>query len=372
MNKKIVTTVDKSHKEYIYKFNSKYNNKYKLINKKTKLLKELNNLKKIDYKNYSNKIIEKKANLLQEIENIENNLKLINSNIDESLYFNNTIDYLSKYYSEKKEVKIKKKIKINDFFNKNKNKNIKKKNNKSNILKNYLSESNQIQTNNLKNNIYKPKYCSQKYCKGELILHLSDGYIICNKCGICSDILLDSDKPNYKNPIPDCSTYAYKRLNHLNEWLAQFQAKESTDIPDFVYEQILKEIKKRKLINKRISAIKMRDILKKLDFNKYYEHIQHIINKVTGAPPPKITKEIEEKLRWMFREMQEPFALYCPKTRKNFLNYSFTLRKCFELLELNDYLPCFSLLKSNEKLKEQDIIWEKICNHIGWTFIPSI
>ena len=96
MNKKIVTTVDKSHKEYIYKFNSKYNNKYKLINKKTKLLKELNNLKKIDYKNYSNKIIEKKANLLQEIENIENNLKLINSNIDESLYFNNTIDYLSK------------------------------------------------------------------------------------------------------------------------------------------------------------------------------------------------------------------------------------------------------------------------------------
>ena len=74
----------------------------------------------------------------------------------------------------------------------------------------------------------------------------------------------------------------------------------------------------------------------------------------------------------MFKEMQEPFALYCPKTRKNFLNYSFTLHKCFQLLDLDDFLPCFPLLKSNEKLKEQDYLWKKICNYLGWEFIPSI
>ena len=176
-----------------------------------------------------------------------------------------------------------------------------------------------IQKKITKNKKFKPKYCTNPSCnKSELILHLTEGYLICTKCGICSEVLLDSDKPNYKEPIPDSSAYAYKRLNHLNEWLAQFQAKESTDISDDVYEKILKEIKKEKLINKRITPSKMRYILKKLELTKYYEHVPHIINKVTGIPPPKITKEIEEKLRWMFKQMQEPFSLYCPKDRKNF------------------------------------------------------
>ena len=40
--------------------------------------------------------------------------------------------------------------------------------------------------------------------------------------------------------------------------------------------------------------------------------------------------------------------------------------------ELDDYLPCFPLLKSRDKLKEQDRLWEKICNHLQWQFIPSI
>ena len=42
-----------------------------------------------------------------------------------------------------------------------------------------------------------------------------------------------------------------------------------------------------------------------------------IINKVSGVPPPKITREVEEKFRQMFKEAQEPFTIYCPKNRKN-------------------------------------------------------
>ena len=32
----------------------------------------------------------------------------------------------------------------------------------------------------------------------------------------------------------------------------------------------------------------------------------------------------------------------------------------------------FPLLKSPEKLRAQDMIWEKICRELGWEFIPSI
>ncbi|NQY31278.1 MAG: hypothetical protein HRT69_17650 [Flavobacteriaceae bacterium] len=37
--------------------------------------------------------------------------------------------------------------------------------------------------------------------------------------------------------------FAYKIINHFNEWLAQFQAKESTEIPKEVFDKIILEIK---------------------------------------------------------------------------------------------------------------------------------
>jgi hypothetical protein len=131
-------------------------------------------------------------------------------------------------------------------------------------------------------------------------------------------------------------------------------------------------MKKQRLLDKFITPKKMRAILKKLTYNKYYEHVQHIINKVSGNPPPKMTREVEEKFRQMFKECQHPFTIYCPKSRKNFLSYSYTLHKFCQLLELNDFLPCFPLLISQDKLKEQDRIWRQICTYLQWEFIPSI
>lgn len=373
--KKFSTTLDNKHKEQLNKFEQKKINLQKDLKELKKLEKELNEINNIDYKKYTQELVNRKGQLINKIKEIKKIIDFKQTDLDEALYFNDTIDYLSNYYEKKKkkEKKEKKKVEIKDFFNKTQMTKQKKENTKSQLLKKYMIATENIQHKVKKGSKFKPMKCIGENCNNdELVLHLSEGYLICTKCGICQEILLDSDKPNYKDPVPDSSAYAYKRLNHLNEWLAQFQAKETTDIPDEIYEKILLEIKKQKLINKRITPTKMREILKKLELNKYYEHLQHIINKVTGVPPPKITKEIEEKLRWMFREMQEPFSLYCPKNRKNFLNYAFTLHKCFQLLELDDYLPCFPLLKSRDKLKEQDILWEKICNHLGWEFISSL
>ena len=158
-----------------------------------------------------------------------------------------------------------------------------------------------------------------------------------------------------------------------NKGLSQFQGKESTDIPNEVYDKILVELNKSRIKDlSKINPEKMRVILKKLNLNKYYEHIPHIITKISGIPPPTMTREVEEKLRSMFKEIQEPFIIYCPKKRKNFLSYSYTLHKFCELLELDEFLPCFPLLKSREKLQEQDKLWEKIANHLDWEYIPSI
>ena len=36
---------------------------------------------------------------------------------------------------------------------------------------------------------------------------------------------------------------------------------------------------------KLLSPVKLREILKKLKKNKYYEHVPHIINRLNGEPP---------------------------------------------------------------------------------------
>lgn len=155
--------------------------------------------------------------------------------------------------------------------------------------------------------------------------------------------------------------------------LNQIQGKETTDIPDDVYDKLLFEIKKQKITNMAdLSQAKIRDILKKLKINKYYEHIPHIMNRLNGLPMPHLLPELEDKLRNMFKQIQTPFLKHSPTTRKNFLSYSYVLHKFIQLLEKDEYLSNFPLLKSREKLFAQDQIWEKICKELGWQFIPSI
>jgi|TARA_B110000977_G_C10975312_1_gene453969 hypothetical protein len=117
---------------------------------------------------------------------------------------------------------------------------------------------------------------------------------------------------------------------------------------------------------------KIRGILKKNKINKYYEHIPYILNRITGRSTPQLTPELENKLRDMFREIQGPFIKHSPKNRKNFLSYSYVLHKFLEILDEDEYIKFFPLLKSREKLYQQELIWEKICKELGWQFIKSI
>jgi len=200
-----------------------------------------------------------------------------------------------------------------------------------------------------------------------------EGILVCPKCGSEEYMLVVSDFPSFRDPPKERNNYAYKKINHLNEILNQFQAKESTIIPDEVMHEVICEIKKRRIQNiAELTEIAMREILKKLNRSKYYEHATHILSRLNGNPPPTITPEIEEKIRAMFQEIQAPFLLYCPDDRTNFLSYSYILYKFFELLDLDEYKVYFPLLKSRDRLIAHDQIWKKICDYLKWEFIRSV
>ena len=208
-------------------------------------------------------------------------------------------------------------------------------------------------------------------CDKEMLFN--DTFLDCTQCGFRDCILVDSEKPSYKDPPREMSYYAYKKINHLNEWLAQFQAKETTEISVAVLDSIKAELRKERITDmSKVKPSKLKEVVKKLKLHRCYDHVAHILNRLNGISAPVLSREVEEKLRFMFKEIQFSFVKHCPKKRSNFLSYSFVLYKFCELLELDDYLPCFPLLKSREKLYMQDKIWQKICEDMGWEFIRTV
>ena len=199
--------------------------------------------------------------------------------------------------------------------------------------------------------------------------------LVCDCCGMVIDVLI-SEELTYKEEQETSEkiiNYSYKRDNHFNEWLSQFQAQEMTTIPQEVIEQLRNEFKKMKIKSlTEITHAKVRGLLKKLKLNKYYEHVPFITNILSGVKPPKMPQELEERLRLMFKDIQKPFDNNCPSERKNFLSYSYVLYKFCELLSEDSYLQYFPLLKSKEKLHHQDLIWKKICHDLHWEFIPTV
>ena len=259
-------------------------------------------------------------------------------------------------------------IENNDITSKN-TKNEETFEDKSTLVDKYMSIINKKYVRNVEDDNI--EIC--KECKSQMICLQQDAIMICNTCGYQELLLVEQNRPILKQNTKDTSHFCYKRINHFREWCNQVQGKESTDIPDEVFVKILAEIKKEKIVDlKTITYTKMRDILKRLRINKYYEHINYIINRINGIPTPQFSPELEEKLCSMFRSIQAPFLKHCPKDRKNFLSYSYVLYKFFQILGLDEYLKYFPLLKSREKLYVQDQIWKKICIDLNYEIIPSL
>jgi hypothetical protein len=196
--------------------------------------------------------------------------------------------------------------------------------------------------------------------------------LICTSCGVTD---YQSGKERGYKEEQDTSKvaqYSYKRENHFNEWLLQFQAREVTNIPPSVFEEIRSEFKRNRKTKYDINDKIVKSTLKKLKLTRYYEHIPYITSILSGVSPPIMTADLEDKLRHMFYLIQEPFYKNKPEDRKNFLSYSYILYKFCELLSEDSFLPCFPLLKSKEKLLKQDLIWKEICKELKWEFIPTV
>ena len=216
---------------------------------------------------------------------------------------------------------------------------------------------------------YRTDICAQ--CQqGEMVPIDSEGILVCNKCSSFIVYFTENEKPSYKEPPKEACFYAYKRINHFREIIAQFQAKETTQIDASIIVAIEHQIRKERITLDQFTDAKAKEILKKLGYNKYYEHIPFIKDKL-GIKPPVMSPELEETLCSLFMEIQGPYARFCPDERVNFLNYYYTIYKLCELLGQTQFLSYFPMLKDRDKRIEQDEIWKNICKELKWIFIPT-
>ncbi len=358
-------TLDKKHKEMVNIFN---NNKLKKEQIDKDIIDINNQIKNLSNQSDNNNFdyIKKKADLIKIKNEKEIDKENLKDDYDEMDYYDKTGDIIMQYYELRDNEVEKKQAKNILFFLGNKKEEPDKDSkevNRAELFNKYWQIIEGIRIN-IDDGSKRIKYC--KECNFEKIFDYSVSAFVCQVCGVVEEIILDEDRQ-----IKDYSPY--KRINHFREWLNQFQARQSPDIPEEVFREIINELNKNRITDLKIlNRKKMKKILKKLDYNSYYEHVHYIINKLTNLPPPKITRDMERIFIKMFIKIESIWDIYKPPNRKNFLSYPYVLYKFCELLELDHLLHCFQLHKDDNKLMEDDELWKKICKHLNWEFISSI
>ena len=252
-------TLDAKHNEMMKHFKQIK----KSLPEKRKTLSNLTNkyneLKKIPNKELTTEQLNEKFSLADSIKNIKNEINIIENDEEESQYYLQTGDLLCEYYNNIDSIALKSENKENikttpidktetsivNFFSnpitnnndnnvnnnnvnndENKNDNIDKKMSdfvitkenfqRADMLDQYLKivDPAYIGCINVEKNYTKCNICN---CEKTLIQE--EGIMVCEMCGDTEFVVIDSDRPSYKDPPPEISYFAYKRRNHYSEFL---------------------------------------------------------------------------------------------------------------------------------------------------------
>lgn len=85
--------------------------------------------------------------------------------------------------------------------------------NRGSLLDKYMQyvDNNYVKSAKLEDDSIVCKYCGSE----NATIMNNDGFILCNNCHCIEYIIVDHDKPSYKDPPKEISYFAYKRINHF-------------------------------------------------------------------------------------------------------------------------------------------------------------
>jgi hypothetical protein len=139
-------------------------------------------------------------------------------------------------------------------------------------------------------------------------------------------------------------------------------------VPDDVLQAVMRDLYDRQKVTdaKDITQRRVRESLRKLRLRRAYDHVAQVTARLSGVRPERIPSDTEGKLKNMFLQMQPAFQRHAPKSRTNFLSYSYVLYRSFQILGLHHMLDGLTLLKGRDKLEANDAIFRKMSVDLGW------
>jgi|GEM_PF-7002547 len=179
-----------------------------------------------------------------------------------------------------------------------------------------------------------------------LPLKIDDNYMCCSRCGIIKQLLINETNNSsiFENRI---IKQVYSRKVHFKKIILQIQGRE------IFHNNAMPRIKEYLESNNitDYSTENIKNVLFNLKLTSYYLHIQ-LIRKYLGVEMIIMTDELMERLMRLFLIVEEQI-----KTKTNFPNYHFILRKLLHHLEHYEFDPILKRLKNETKLNK---IWSKI------------
>ena len=238
-------------------------------------------------------------------------------------------------------------------------------NHRASIIDEYLTDVNQAPA---KVAMSTRDECPRCTSSSPLLVCPTRSIMTCSKCGYCVAYLDATSSSTAFDEMVEFSQYSYKRVNHYMTWLSLVQGKETHWVSDEIIQMVMEDLYNRLNIRTTadINQKRVRDSLRHLRLRKAYDHVAQITSRLSGRRPSRISSQVEDQLRNMFLQMQPAFHRHAPKSRTNFLSYSYVLYRCFQILGLRDMLEGITLLKGRDKLEANDAIFRRMCVDLGW------
>lgn len=172
---------------------------------------------------------------------------------------------------------------------------------------------------------------------------LDEGLYICSRCHRIEKNYVEGYISYQDRPLSPSSPY--DKMTHFKEKLDELC--DRVLIPDEVM-NVCKDLTNQEDIRIRLHQHRLK---------KYYPCVYQIMRQ-KGIPIPTLLQHEKERLCRLFKQVEHAYIKVRKKT--NMINYSFLLSKLCPMIGRYDIVPYLFILHSKRKVKEYNILWEKI------------
>jgi len=228
------------------------------------------------------------------------------------------------------------------------------------------------ENNIINKTISRVKYDICPNCSINMNVLSSQSELICKNCGFTETLYgtVFEDEQFFYQEGQRTKHGSYDPSKHCRFWVDRIQARETTEIPKKVIDDIKKSLKVSIGNIDDITCRLIRKFLRRTQNSKYNEHIPLIRKIITGITPPQLTDEELQLINIYFDKVIKIYEDIKPSNTINCFYHPYFIYKIIEHLlkngskmRLAKILQCIHL-QSRETLIKNDKIWKKICEHI--------